>query len=100
MQQKNLLLFLALSALIVLAWVGVNRYLPQRPKEAEVAKKDETAKPDDKKPKGDDKKAEDKKAEDKKADDKKGGKKPDEKKGDRKSVDPLASDLQQFKPTK
>ncbi len=88
MQQKNLLLFVVLTALILFGWAGLSHYLwpPPPPKEAEVAKTDDSEKPKEEGKK----KAEDKKAADKKAEDKKGGKK---------EVNPAIADLQQFKPT-
>jgi YidC/Oxa1 family membrane protein insertase len=86
MQQKNLLLFVVLTALILFGWAGLSRYFLPPPKEAETAQSD-----DNEKTKGDGKK---------KTDDKKSvGKKADDKKEGKKTVSPAIADLQQFKPT-
>src|SRR5689334_3186877 len=91
MQQKNLFLFVVLTALILLGWMGLSRYLwpPPPPKETQVAKNEETDKADEKK-----------KADDAKVGEKKDSKKPDEKKGERKKLEPLAADLENFTPTR
>jgi YidC/Oxa1 family membrane protein insertase len=86
MQQKNLLLFVVLTALILFGWAGLSRLFMPPPKEAETAQSD-----DNEKIKGDGKKkTDDKKSADKKADEKKDGKK---------TVSPAVADLQQFKTT-
>jgi YidC/Oxa1 family membrane protein insertase len=86
MQQKNLLLFVVLTALILFSWAGLSRYFLPPPKEAETVQSD-----DHEKTKGDSKKkTADKKAADKKA---------DKKKDDKKAVSPDVADVQQFKPT-
>ena len=43
MQQKNLFLFVVLTALILLGWMSLSRYLSP-PKQAEVVKTDESEK--------------------------------------------------------
>ncbi len=93
MQQKNFLLFIVLSALILLTCVSLAPYLfkqdkPAKPDDTQIAKQD------------DDKAKKDNKADDKKkAEDKKLEKKPDEKKPDKKPERPLVADLQQLPPT-
>ncbi len=92
MQQRNLLLFFALSLLIFLGWTSLMRQFgPQQQKQekVEVASKEDTDKP----------KAEDKKAENKKAEDKKPSEKKAEKKKDKKAEQPAAASLQPVKPT-
>ncbi|MGH7226757.1 MAG: membrane protein insertase YidC, partial [Gemmataceae bacterium] len=77
MPQKNLLLAIVLSALILLGWVSLSRYLwpppPPKQEDTEVVQKDETkkAKSEDAKKPGANEKAHDKKADEKKPDDKK-----------------------------
>jgi YidC/Oxa1 family membrane protein insertase len=82
MQQKNLLLAVVLSAVILFGWVSLSRYLwpppPPKPGNVEVAQKDEIDKPkaDDAKKADDKEKAGDKKAPEKKPDEKKNAKPP------------------------
>jgi YidC/Oxa1 family membrane protein insertase len=84
MQQKNLFLFVVLTALVLLGWTALSRYLaPPKPDEP-IAKTDESEKP---------------KGDDKQKPDEKGDKKPDEKKDGKKAIRPEVADLQQFTPT-
>jgi len=78
MQQKNFLVFIVLSVLILLSWSALSKYIlpqPKKPDPQEVAVNE-----DNDKPKADTKEPGDKK----KPDDKKNGKKPEDKKGDKK----------------